>query len=336
MIKKYNTLVKRRILHVLPDLSICGRSSFVLDLIKVLYGYTHTILILDRPEKTDVTTDATFRSIGADLIYDEKNNNKPEHWSSQFSVAVLYDVNHEFKLPKNLPKVQYAYKKLKPNMDVDYIVAASEYVKNELLKSEYKKEIEDSIDIIYPGVDIRYMRRLGRAEDRNNYLTIGLISGLEENKYPIEIFSEVLNTPIPKARIVLNENRRLDQTKNPLVSLPTLHMATARIIQYADVVIYANHRDYTPNFGRLCVETCAAERMLICENKGYPSSIFTHGKDAFIFDNKKELIDQLTNLANKDKDYIDSIAEAGHQTVYKFDLYNQLHKLNGLLNTLGL
>ena len=332
MRRRLRQCVVKRLLHILPDARISGRSMFALDLIQSLQNYVHTVVVLDEPENADQSLAWSLAAAGAIVLYAKPYCHSAA--SEECAAALIYGAAAEdVRLPADMPKIGYAYHGFDSKLRCDVVLFPSEHAAH---CDMHGKPITPAMEyeVLAPGIKTRTMRRLGAAKD--DRFSVGVLSSSENGKYPAELIDVLARTLPDDVRIIVTQSKSIRHLAGDgrMWSVPVMMESTLKGLFMSNVVVYASAPGYCTEYGRTCMEALAAKRPVVCERRGAPAALLKDGVHALMFDRYDEVADKIMRL-RKDVPMADKLAATGQVLASWHDVSNHAGALKGILYSLG-
>lgn len=323
--RRLRSYVVKRLLHVLPNARINGRTMFALDLVQALPGYTHTVVVLDEPENSDQALTWSMLAAGAVVLHGKEYRHSDEH--DEYAAALIYGADSSrLSLPPRIPRICYAYHGFDAGEGYDLVLFPSEYAMGSGPRSF-------ECEVLAPAIKVRTLRRLGAVKDPR--FSVGLFSSGEEGKYPIGLIMHLAKKLPSDIRLIVTQHPAIKPLAGGGIwSVPAMPESTLKGIYMSNVVVYANAPEYCTGYGRTCMEALAARRPVVCERRGAPGELLRDGVHALMFDGYDQAVDGILYL-RKERSAADKLAATGQVLASWHDISNHVATLKGILHSMG-
>lgn len=313
----------RKLLHVLSSNQLGSMACFASDVIQTLGAeYSHTVVypagdgLPDQSVMMNIQMSADFLGV-ADI------NCMPG--VSAYSAAIVYDQPQgACQLP--IPTIYYAYSGYNPDVRNDVLVAPCAYAACLWrLSPDY---------IMPPAVRSRMLRRVYLGKDAGPF-TVGVVSSNNNDRYPLSVVTH-LQDNLPKSwRLLCTDHPQIRTRKASRQTwlVPRMLDATIKVMQMSQVLIYA-HDNYTPAYGRLCLELLASGVPVICQRSGAPAALYRDGVELTFFDTPEEIVPIIESLRQWPA-AVEALASNAQLRASWEDLSIHVGTLKGILRKLG-
>jgi glycosyltransferase involved in cell wall biosynthesis len=266
----------------------------------------------------------------------------------QFSKSIVFlhgsEPENIFENPslfKRISRFKYFY--TKALMNVNKIIAVSQFMKEKFITRTKLYELEDKISIVYTSIDPKVFYR---QEDKtfktkfnipNDAKVLLSVSRIVEGKgyfQMFEIFKNLLEEDENYIWIVIGEGDYLDKLKelvrnakieSYVIFLGSINRKNLRYY-YSNSDLFWLLSNFDESFGLVYLEAQACGLPAIGRNKAGVKEAIKNGKSGFLVNNKGEVIDILKN-----KKYLDLKKEDILKFANRFSLDKQVNVLEKVI-----
>lgn len=300
-------LHRAHLVHVVPDLSMSGILSFVVELgLALKREYRHTLLYETPPLAVDENALFILQAAGIEALQIDRIT--PEVLQSgNYTGAILYNVTDHPWLGEAIPSVYYSYGILDSTTKADVYVAASKYAAvNRSYGPDDPRVVENEF-IVPPAISSRTLGRMATPSRPDNFM-LGILTSGYQDKYPCKTVIRLLNelpkdvgiilTELPKYRhpgVVTAIERRKKMTKL-FWPVPMKPGVSPHYILKLDAVLCATAENMTEPGGRLATEAMTMSKAVIAERSGVYPELIDDKVNGILYDTVDEIIDHIDRL----------------------------------------
>jgi len=229
----------KRLIHLPSSYKVSGDLTFMLDLIKTLKEYKHTVIFDSAPGFTATEVVWILQSTGVDVLYAKSNLELTSKIRTCPGTIIVYGSGGWDTLGKERAVIHYIsnYTDLRRVNANSYIVPSASLVKH--------IPIASNIEVIPPGINTRVLRDYIKT---NELFTVGIISTYD--KYPSKLIEYMLKNISKDIAICATApsgisskdviDKLKKQEKSDLIyRVPIRYTASINYLSKCDILIHA-------------------------------------------------------------------------------------------------
>jgi glycosyltransferase involved in cell wall biosynthesis len=310
---------RRHLVHVLPDLRVCGPVMHAWDMINTLKEYRHTVLfegsMLDRTSVDSTMLDALLYA-GIDTMHVAEMRPDGDFiggWlpgvkvtedmlnTGEYDAVILHSVFSPMDQTRlSIPSIYYSYGSYDPRCQTTKVVCCSEFAKT-ISRAGMPLKLPDDTLVIPPGIPARYLRRAKREDD---VFTVGVINTGSYRKYPLDLVRYFLTYLRDDIHLQLSVPNYLTEQLREYVRLvnrkvtmiPVMGYTSRQPLQKLDVLVYGGTPNYHSPYSRTAIEAMAMGIPVVCQRQGFLTTQLEDSNQVLFFVDRKEALTKVHML----------------------------------------